>query len=229
LLRQDGLLRRKLAVADDPWTFGGLVQTAVGRLYYTLKGGFYRCSGTVVTDSATDRSIILTAAHCVFDDVSKTFASNVLFIPNQDATTGIETDFDCTNDPLGCWTPSFAVVDTKYASDQGPARPDDYAYYAVSNKGANSGSMAVPEALDEAVSPLPINFTTVPVGQYAYSLGYPGNRDPDLRYCADTITSKPTIGYLLTGCNTGRESLSRRYDDDRIVAHFVYFLFHSSW
>ena len=36
------------------------------------------------TDSATGRSVIVTAAHCVFDDVSKTFARSVLFIPGQD-------------------------------------------------------------------------------------------------------------------------------------------------
>ena len=33
------------------------------------------------------RSLVLTAAHCIYDDVSGTFARNVLFVPNQDATT----------------------------------------------------------------------------------------------------------------------------------------------
>jgi hypothetical protein len=105
-----------------------------------------------------------------------------------------------------------------------PTNTNDFP--VVSNKGANSGSMAVPEALDQAVSPLSIDFTTIPIGQYAYSLGYPVNRDPDLRFCADTITARPTIGYLLTGCDTGREyNSTRRYENDRIVAHVVHFLF----
>jgi hypothetical protein len=201
LLRQDVSSRRYLAVADAPWTSGGLVQTAVGRILFQMDNNYYICSGTTVTETATDRSIILTAAHCVYDDENKQFATNVLFIPNQDATTGTRTDFTCTNDPLGCWTASFGVVDTKWASKKWTANaPDDYAYYVVSNSGANSGSMAVPEALDQAVSPLPIGFTTVPLSQYGYSLGYPSNRDPDLRYCADTIT-KTNVGYLLRGCD----------------------------
>jgi hypothetical protein len=138
----------------------------------------------------------------VYDDAAKKFATKVLFIPNQDATTGTRTDFVCTNDPLGCWSASFGVVETKMASKQWPDNiPDDYGYFVVSNKGANSGSMAVPEALDQAVSPLPISFTTVAASQYAYSLGYPGNRDPDLRYCADEITIRTTNGYLLRGCD----------------------------
>ncbi len=63
----------------------------------------YVCSGTVVQDGTEGISIILTAAHCVYDDVNKAFAQNVLFIPNQDETTGAGTDQDCSNDPLGCW------------------------------------------------------------------------------------------------------------------------------
>jgi hypothetical protein len=202
MLRQGSRHHRHLAVADDAWTAGGIVQTAVGRILFGMGGAYYVCTGTAVRDTATDRSIILTAAHCVYDDTNKVFATNVLFIPNQDATTGTKTDFSCTNDPLGCWTASFGVVDTKWASQTWDANiPADFAYYVVSNTGANSGSMAVPEALDQAVSPLSIDFANSPVSRYGYSLGYPGNRDPDFRYCADTIASRSTIGYLLSGCD----------------------------
>jgi hypothetical protein len=201
MLRQGNHLRH-LAVADDAWTSGGIVQTAVGRILFAMGSSYYICTGTTVTDTATDRSIILTAAHCVYDDTNKKFATNVLFIPNQDATTGTATDWTCTNDPLGCWTASFGVVDTKWASQTWSANiPVDFAYYVVSNTGANSGSMAVPEALDQAVTPLPIDFINSPVSKYGYSLGYPGNRDPDFRYCADTVSSITNRGYLLNGCD----------------------------
>ncbi|MEZ5448961.1 MAG: hypothetical protein R3E89_08145 [Thiolinea sp.] len=107
------------AVSDAPWETEGAIKTRTGRLFFEMPGnpkrkgpwGGYVCSGSVV-DTAEGRSIILTAAHCVYDDVNKAFARNVLFIPNQDATTGAGTDRDCSNDPLGCWVADFAVVDT---------------------------------------------------------------------------------------------------------------------
>ncbi|MFP6837769.1 MAG: NAD(P)H-dependent oxidoreductase subunit E [Pseudomonadales bacterium] len=52
--------------------------------------------------NAASSSTILTAAHCVYDDVHNAFARNVLFIPNQADTTGSATDLNCNNDPLGC-------------------------------------------------------------------------------------------------------------------------------
>ena len=69
------------------------MQTAAGRLFYEMpsnprrkRWGGYVCSGTVVSDGATGRSVILTASHCVYDDANKAFARNVLFIPNQAGT-----------------------------------------------------------------------------------------------------------------------------------------------
>ena len=106
-------------VANAPWTGGGTVQNAAGRIYFEMptnnrarSWAAYVCSGTVAEDATTGRSVIITAAHCVYDDVHKAFARNVLFIPNQDGTTGTRTDTNCGNDPMGCWTPSFGVVDT---------------------------------------------------------------------------------------------------------------------
>ena len=85
-------------------------------------GGYssYVCSGTVVKDDKADRSIIMTAAHCVFDDQDKEFAKDVMFIPNQDQGSGSSTDTDCDNDPHGCWWASFGVVDTDWATRSFP-------------------------------------------------------------------------------------------------------------
>lgn len=64
-------------VANDPYTAGGLIDGASGRIYYDVADGdethFYGCSGTVIKDSKTGRSLILTAAHCVYDDIVGTF------------------------------------------------------------------------------------------------------------------------------------------------------------
>jgi hypothetical protein len=92
----------------------------VGRIYFQMPNDInrtswtgYVCSGTTVTDSKSDRSIIITAAHCVYDDDNKAFARNVLFIPSQEDTTAGRTDTTCSNDLFGCWVPSFGVVDVE--------------------------------------------------------------------------------------------------------------------
>ncbi|MCW8995224.1 MAG: hypothetical protein OQK77_05360, partial [Psychromonas sp.] len=100
-------------VSNAPWNKGEAILNAAGRIYFEMpddrrmrRWSGYVCSGTVTNDGVTGRSIIITAAHCVYDDANKAFARNVLFIPNQDGTTGNGTDLNCSNDPIGCWVPS---------------------------------------------------------------------------------------------------------------------------
>jgi V8-like Glu-specific endopeptidase len=45
------------------WTHGGAVATAVGKIFFTLAGEDYVCSGTLVGGKHPD--VVLTAAHCV--------------------------------------------------------------------------------------------------------------------------------------------------------------------
>jgi hypothetical protein len=194
------------------WTRGGVVQTAAGRIIFEmpatadLSGAWdaYVCSGTVVNDGdgASDRSLILTAGHCVYDDVNKTFARNVLFIPNQDATTGTRTDFACGNDPYGCWVPKFGVVDTKWTDKTFPANVMwDYAFYVVDNAAAHSpGYLAdVSNVLDAAVGSMNISFAGPPL-VLTHALGYSYDRDPNFMYCADTLVSRDAANWWLAGC-----------------------------
>jgi len=191
--RNRHLLRKKqqarsledVAVSDDPWENGGHVQTAVGRIYYQMKNqdGItknYLCSGTVVTDSVEGRSIILTAAHCTYDDLHKEFATNVLFIPNQEGTTGNRSNRNCFDDPLGCWVPEFGVVDQNWADQSWSENIQwDYAFYVVPDKDAQTGPVDVPQALDQAVETLLIDFSSYPLGEFGHAFGYPSNHDPD--------------------------------------------------
>ena len=137
------------AVANSGWSTGGAVQTAVGRIFFEMptrsnlrRWAGYVCSGTVATDNTTGRSVIITASHCVYDDANKAFARNVIFIPNQ-AEGGSGTDTDCSNDPMGCWTTSFGVVDVNWTTRTFPANIRwDYAFYVVDDTGAHSGASA---------------------------------------------------------------------------------------
>ena len=62
--------QRKLqAITNDEWNHGGDVVEAMGILLFTKGGINRRCSATAITDGSTDgQSLILTAAHCVYDD-----------------------------------------------------------------------------------------------------------------------------------------------------------------
>ncbi len=204
-------------VTNAAWTGGGAVQTAAGRIYFempsnaaqTLWAG-YVCSGTAVTDERSDASVILTAAHCVFDDVDEAFARNVMFIPNQADTTGGGTDRDCTNDPLGCWVPTHGVVDSDWASRTWPANiPWDYGYYVVPAEGAHQGMAVSSTSLEEAAGTMPVSFSTpqTGTGSFTHGLGYSYSEDPAFMYCAEGLGTQGSDNWWLSQCGlTGGSS-----------------------
>jgi len=190
-------------VGNAEW-HGGAVQTAEGRIYFEMPSNArrrgpwtaYVCSGTVATDGVDGRSVVLTAAHCVYDDANKAFARNVLFIPDQADTTGSGTDQNCGNDPLGCWVASYGVVDVDYATRIFPDNNAwDYAYYVVSDSGAHSGNGAS-ATLDAAAGSLAISFDSPTLGALGYSL----NQDPKLMYCTAELTTQGAVNWWLPGC-----------------------------
>jgi len=204
-------------ISNAVWTAGGTVQTAAGRIYFEMpanprrKGPWtgYVCSGTVIDDATTNRSVILTAAHCVYDDANKAFARNVLFIPNQGGTSGSGTDLNCNNDPLGCWTPSFGVVDANWTAATFPDNiPWDYAYYVVADSGAHAGPGAT-SVLDDAAGSLPVSFLPpytddgVAGGSsidFTHALGYSYSEDPNFMYCAEDMTTEGAYNWWLPSC-----------------------------
>lgn len=182
-------------VTNAQWTAGGDVQTAVGRIYFEMpanKAGTrwsgYVCSGTTANDGGTDRSIIITAAHCVYDDANKVFARNVMFIPNQ-AGSSAKTDTNCDNDPFGCWKPSHGVVDVNWANRTWPNNiPWDYAYYVVPD-GAHVGTPSR-GGLDATVPALTVQFDAPGLGAYTHAMGYSYSEDPKFMYCAEGLATE---------------------------------------
>jgi len=117
------------------------------------------------------------------------------------------SDVDCTNDLLGCWTPSFAVIDSDWASKSWPKNiPHDYGFLVVDDVGSHQGPKHVDEALDNAVETLDVSFDAPNLGNAGYALGYPGDRDrstnpSDLRYCLQVLEERSNYGgYVLDGC-----------------------------
>jgi hypothetical protein len=197
-------------IANAQWPFDGAVQLAAGRIYFEMpanarwKGPWngYVCSGTVATDGTNGRSIIITAAHCVYDDANKAFARNVLFIPDQDGTTASGTDLNCSNDPIGCWAPRFGVVDVNWTTRTFPDNiPWDYAFYVVDDTGAHSpGYMASSEVLDVAAGSLAPSFSNVSLGSRTHALGYSYSDDPNFMYCAEDMTTEGSDNWWLPSC-----------------------------
>ena len=210
-------------VTNAAWNGGGVVQTAAGRIYFEMpsnkrrtRWAGYVCSGTVANDGSTSdgRSIIITAAHCVYDDANKAFARNVLFIPDQDGTSSGRTDLTASNDPLGDWVPSFGVVDVNWTKNTFPNNVAwDYAYYVVSNSGAHLQGKAtqtpVPEELEVAAGAMTVSFDPVAVDDstsgktspdYTAALGYSYSEDPNFMYCAEDMTTFDAANYWLGSC-----------------------------
>lgn len=183
-------------VTNAHWTTDSAIKKAAGRVYFEMPGNSkhtiwwgYVCSGTVADDTGgkSGRSVIITAAHCVYDDVYKVFARNVMFIPDQDSS-GTATDRDCSNDRYGCWVPSFGVVDVDWTNKTFPANiPWDYAFYVVPDSGAHRGNGSN-EILDAAVGSFPVITRDIGVlGGYTYALGYSYSDDPNFMYCAESV------------------------------------------
>lgn len=203
-------------VPNAEWGTGGVVQEAAGRIYFEMPANSrrtrwdgYVCSGTVMSDATSGRSIIITAAHCVYDDAYKAYARNVLFIPNQAETTGAGTDLNCANDPIGCWAPDFGVVDGNWTTRTFPDNiPWDYAYYVVADSGAHQPGLASrPDALDAAVQPMTVSYAAPVVNDVTHALGYSYDVDPQFMYCADPMESLDAANWWLPNCGlTGGSS-----------------------
>lgn len=199
-------------VTNAEWTAQSIVREAAGRIYFELpdnaprtRWAGYVCSGTVVTDDTSGRSIIQTAAHCVYDDFHKAFARNVLFIPNQ-AASGTHTDLYCGNDLYGCWTPNFGVVDVDWTTRVFPDNITwDYAYYVVRNGGSHSGAGGGANlVLDSTTGSLTVSFAmpTAPGSgdKRTYALGYSYSDDPNFMYCAQALRTIGASDWWLGRC-----------------------------
>jgi hypothetical protein len=200
-------------VAGASWTTGGPILPRSGRVYFTMGGGNWICSGSVVDDAARPGySLVLTAGHCAIDETNGEFASFWMFIPAFDTNP----TYTCPDSRYGCWTAVGLAVHNKFAtagSFNTQAVTNDWAL-AVVGPGGKSGSTQ----LDDLVGSYPIGFSGVSTGNKLYAFGYPaaspygGN---DLVYCAGNVgqdfgTGNQTWGLAcnMTGGSSGGPWLS---------------------
>jgi hypothetical protein len=177
-------------VTGASWTGGGKVKATTGKVLFTMDDVDYVCSGSVVQDSSSTTSLILTAGHCVFDESGSGFATNWMFVPNYEDGGSITTnpdgshDFSCDTVPYGCWTATALVTTTAWANGGGSLAgfKNDYAF-AVVGPGGHTGES---DQLDADVGAYTIAFNVAHPTQ-VYSFGYPHASPYDgqkLIYCA---------------------------------------------
>jgi len=168
------------------WNGGGAVQTAVGKVFFRMAGTLYTCSGSVTNDSRGGFSLVLTAAHCAYDERNAAFATEWLFIPDYEAAP----TRSCELTAHGCWTAQALVVHQGYA-DQGTfnaaATRYDFAFAVVGKGGKGADPQ---DQLDATVGSFPITFAASGAGTTMAAFGYPAAqkyKGDDLAYCQGPI------------------------------------------
>jgi hypothetical protein len=174
-------------VTGASWTQGGPALTGTGKVFFSMAGSNYVCSGATVDDgNRGGYSMVLTAGHCAYDESNGAFATNWMFIPEYD-TSPTRT---CANTEHGCYTAAALVVHKNYATAGGfnsQAIKHDWAF-AVVGAGSQGGQ------LDAAVPDFGIGFDAVNEDRYAF--GYPASgkyAGSDLVYCAGGVTTDPSL------------------------------------
>ncbi len=194
-------------VVGASWTKGGQVLRTSGKVFFSMGGSTYVCSGAATSDSRTGHSLVLTAAHCAYDEVARAFATNWMFIPEYDSAP----TRTCSATKWGCWTASALVVHKGYADAGGfntQATLHDFAFAVV----AGGGKTGTTQQLDVTVGSFGIDTSAAPVGTKMYAFGYPAAgkyKGSDLTYCAGPVFLDPYNDELTYGmtCNmTGGSS-----------------------
>ena len=162
------------------WTADDKVRKTTGKVLFTMAGLNYVCSGSVVQDTSSQTSLVLTAGHCVYDETNRAFATNWLFVPDYE----LGKTFTCDATRFGCWTAQALVTTSAWANGGGSLAGfnEDYGF-AVLRPGGKTGQSV---QLDGTVGTNPIAFnqshpTLVYAFGYPQAAPYDGSR---LVYCA---------------------------------------------
>ncbi|CAF1624662.1 unnamed protein product [Rotaria sp. Silwood1] len=114
------------------------------------------CSASVVT--APSKSLVATAAHCLFDDSTRTWHTNWIFVPAYNKRAA----------PLGIWPARYVTILNAYAPSSASSKNSNYDVGFVVVSPVNTRKIA------QVTGSQGIKFNA-PRNQLTYSAGYPGN------------------------------------------------------
>lgn len=202
-------------VLGASWTEGGDVSETTGKVFFQLGDVFYVCTGSVVDDQTAGRSIVVTAAHCLYDETKSNgsgWATNWIFIPNYDAKpvplSSTSGEF-CDYTKYGCWVADFFVASQGFTTAGGftdTATVHDYAFAVVSG-GGFSGSASL-----DSLGSQPMTFGSGQIDANTYVFGYPASgryKGGDLVYSLGALSTDSRNSnntYRVTSNMTGGSS-----------------------
>lgn len=199
----DGLSADPVPVAaaeEGSWEIRGTVPSTdrrgtalgtVGKVFFRLGGVQYVCTAGIVRDPVAGRSLVLTAAHCAFNERTGEFATNWMVVPDFDTAPALPSsgpDF-CAQTSLGCWTATALLVDSAYASSgafNADAVLHDFAFAVV-----EEGGLGGAEQLDAVAGAQRLSFAREEPASDAYLFGYPRATPFDGR---DLVYSRGPLG-----------------------------------
>ena len=153
------------------WEKGGKVTKTTGKVFFTLGGKDYVCSGSAV--NSQNKDVVLTAGHCV-NEGPGAFATKWMFAPG----------YDQGKTPHGEWTARKLYTTSQWKNS------GDISY----DVGFAAMNTLNGKHLVGAVGGQGIGFNQ-DRGQMMYSFGYPAGSPydgQDLIYCAGTVQDDPT-------------------------------------
>jgi hypothetical protein len=172
------------AMSGVPWAGAGAVARTTGRVFFTMGGTGYACSGSAVASQNQD--VVMTAAHCVSDGAGH-WATHWTFVPGY--TDGRE--------PYGSYPAQTYYVPARWSA--GADEDDDVAFVVVGTALASTAlastalaSTGHGQKVGAAVGGQPIEFGwRAPA---AAVFGYPSEppyTGQGLDYCAGTLQPDP--------------------------------------
>ena len=200
------------AVTGSPWTQSGLAQSATGKVFFTMGIINYVCSGALVKETDTARSIVLTAGHCVYDPKTG-IADNWMFVPDYDALQ--LSPFSSCDEEDGCWYADKLLAHTGFTDELGftdTATMYDWGFAVIQSDGAT------PLPDKDGANAFTLDESGLSENSQGYSFGYPAAgkyRGSDLIYCkgnvfSDSKNNDATWGMVcdMTGGSSGGPWLS---------------------
>jgi V8-like Glu-specific endopeptidase len=163
------------SVTGARWTGGGSVALTTGKVFFTLDGIRYVCSGSAV--SSAHGSLVLTAGHCVHHGGSGAFATNWVFYPGYNSGP---------HPTLGAWTATDLFTTTAWATSPNAYGDDAGLAAVIGGGGTLTGALG---ALGATVPSVAFSLATHTDSNYA-AFGYPAARKysgATLTYCAGPV------------------------------------------
>jgi V8-like Glu-specific endopeptidase len=200
-------------VTGATWTGGGDVAKSTGKVFFTLGGVDYVCSGSAVQSG--HQNLVLSAGHCVHDGNGGPFATNWIFYPGWN---------NGPNTMLGAWSATRLYTTATWANQ--PDGFDDDAGFAVVTGASGSPSLESVLAGQGAATPT-IRFDGAASTTDNYSaFGYPASkkyRGNLLTYCSGTVrvgidgADTMALACNMTGGSSGGPWLVNYANGSRVI------------